>query len=97
MPTELRDTDYKQAGAVLRVLGHADRLRLIDLLMREEMPVAELARRTQLAPNAVSQHLNHMLAHGILSRQRRGRCVYYQVTHVMAKNLLRCMWRNTAT
>jgi len=85
---------YDGVAPVLRVLGHADRLRLVDMLMRDELPVSELARTLRLAPNAVSQHLGIMRAHGIVSRQRRGRQVFYRVVHPAARSLLQCMWRN---
>jgi len=90
----LAETACQRVAPVLRVLGHADRLRMADLLLRGEMSVADLARTLKLAPNAVSQHLNIMLAHGILQRSRRGRCVIYSVVHPAAKTLVRCMWRN---
>ena len=79
---------------MLRVLGHAERLRMVDVLMREELAVAALARMLGLAPNAVSQHLNIMRAHGIVHRQRRGRRVFYRVVHPAARSLLRCLWKN---
>jgi ArsR family transcriptional regulator len=85
----------RQAVAgVLRVLGHADRLAIINHLSRQRMSVSELAETLDLAPNAVSQHLNLMLARGILSRRRVGRRVYYDVEHPAAKSLLQCMRRN---
>ena len=85
---------FTEAAPVLRVLGHPDRLRIIDVLTRREMPVAELAELLNLAPNAVSQHLNMMLARGIVRRNRRGRRVFYEVVHPAAKGLLQCMRRN---
>lgn len=95
-PTRLGARAYDQLAPVLRVLGHADRLRLVDLLLRGDLPVAELAGQLALAANAVSQHLSIMRAHGIVEKQRRGRRVFYKVIHPAAKSLLRCMWRNAA-
>ena len=85
---------YDSVAPVLRVLGHVDRLRLVDLLLRDALPVAKLAETLRLAPNAVSQHLNIMRAHGIVSPQRRGRQVFYRVVHPAARSLLQCMWKN---
>ena len=79
---------------MLRVLGHPVRLRIVNLLMRSQVPVADLAGTLKLAPNAVSQHLNIMRAHGIVTPTRRGRQVFYQVVHPAAKSLLQCMWTN---
>jgi len=85
---------FQTTAPVLRVLGHPERLRIVDALMRDEITVAQLAERLELAPNAVSQHLSMMLAHGVLARRREGRCVYYRVEHPAARSLLQCMWRN---
>lgn len=79
---------------VLKVLGHADRLRIVDVLTRRSASVGDLAETLELAPNAVSQHLNMMLARGILSRRREGRRVYYDVVHPAALTLMRCIRDN---
>jgi DNA-binding transcriptional ArsR family regulator len=78
---------YDQVAPVLRVLGHADRLRMVDVLLRQDLPVAELAEQLALAANAVSQHLSIMRAHGIVRKQRRGRQVFYKVDHPAAKSV----------
>ena len=90
----LSDDVFDSVAPVLRVLGHPDRLRIGDLLMRREVTVADVADRLGRAPNAASQHLSGMAAHGIVARRRDGRCVYYRVVHPAAKSLLQCMYRN---
>lgn len=80
-----------EAARVLRVLSHPDRLRLVELLMAERHTVGELADATDLAPNAVSQHLSGMRAHGILAVERDGRAAYYRVANPNARHLIRCI------
>lgn len=96
VPTRLAGDKYDGIAGVLRVLGHPDRLRLVDILMRRDAAVGELADLLDLPPNVVSQHLSNMLAHRIVRRQRRGRQVFYDVVHPAAQNLLQCIWRNEA-
>ena len=91
---QLHESVFDSIAPVLRVLGHPDRLRIVDLLMRREVTVADVAEELALAPNAASQHLSGMAAHGIVARRRDGRCVYYRVVHPAAKSLLQCMYRN---
>jgi ArsR family transcriptional regulator len=81
----------EETAAVLKVLGHADRIRMIGLLMERSRPVGEIARAVGLAPNATSQHLGLMEARGIVERSREGRNVYYTVSHRIARNLMRCL------
>jgi len=84
----------ERAAAVLRVLAHPHRLRIVELLAPGPMTVSALVQRLGLAPNAVSQHLNFMKAHGILSSTRKGRSVSYRVVHPHALTVLGCIRRN---
>lgn len=81
----------EQAAAVLKVLAHPHRLKMVELLSRRRYSVGELAEQLQLAPNAVSQHLNQMKDRGILSVEREGRTAYYRVTNPNAGNVIRCI------
>ena len=90
--TPLVDTaELEQAAEVLRVLAHPHRLRFVDLLLNRRLRVGELAEAAGLAPAAVSQHLNHMRAHGILAVERDGREAYYHVVSPHAHQLLACI------
>jgi DNA-binding transcriptional ArsR family regulator len=84
----------EQAAAVLRVMAHPHRLKIVELLMARKHSVGELAEEMSLAPNAVSQHLNQMKAHRILEVDREGRTAYYRVVNPNAKNLIRCIARH---
>ena len=90
----LAEDDFQAVAPILRVLGHADRLRLVERLMRQDLNVGELADQLDLAPNAVSQHLNLLAAHGVVQRRREGRHVHYEVVHPAARSLLQCMHKN---
>lgn len=96
MRTKLDESVFEVVAPVLRVLGHPDRLRIVEFLSRRQVTVAEVADALALASNAVSQHLSTMLARGIVARRRKGRRVYYRVVHPAARSLLQCMWRNAA-
>ena len=90
----IADEAFELAARCLRVLAHADRLRIVDLLSQRRMTVGELADELGRAPAAVSQHLNHMRAHRLLDAQRDGRAVYYRVTNPHATNVIRCIRRH---
>ena len=86
----------ERSASVLRVLAHAQRLRIVELLMDRKMSVGELADTLDLAPNAVCQHLNHMRAHGILDCRRDGRTAFYRVANPHACNVIRCIRRHAS-
>lgn len=81
----------ERAVEVLRVLAHPHRLRICDLLLCDRMSVGDLAEELRIPPNAVSQHLNLMKAHGILDRERDGKTVYYRVVDQRPCWLLDCI------
>jgi DNA-binding transcriptional ArsR family regulator len=93
-PCPLPEETLIQAAAVLRVLGHPHRLRLVELLMTRRRSVNELAEELDLAQSAVSQHLGHMRAQGIVDAQRNGRCVWYRIVNPNACNVIRCIRRH---
>jgi ArsR family transcriptional regulator len=84
------------AASVLRILGHPQRLRMIELLSAGPMTVSQLTQELGLAQNAVSQHLNLMKTRGILSSRRYGRTVRYQIVHPQARTVLGCIRRNAS-
>jgi ArsR family transcriptional regulator, zinc-responsive transcriptional repressor len=93
-PTPLEMSDLEQCARALRVLAHPHRLKIVELLMGGQLSVGDLAEAVGLAPSAVSQHLSHMRAHGILGVNREGRTAYYRVEDPSAKNVIDCIRRH---
>jgi ArsR family transcriptional regulator, zinc-responsive transcriptional repressor len=81
----------ERAAAMLRVLAHPHRLRICEILMRERVPVNMIAEHLGIPPNAASQHLNIMRAHGLLTAERDGKTVYYHVADARAGWVLECI------
>lgn len=90
------DLVLDRVARMLRVLGHPHRLRMIELLADGELPVGELAREVGIAPNACSQHLNMMRAHGLLDARRDGKVMFYRVIHPQALTVLSCIHQHGA-
>lgn len=82
------------AARMLRVLSHPDRLRMVEVLNQQPVPVGRLAEMIGLSQAAVSQHLTNMAAHGIVARRRDGRSVLYEVINRNALVLLDCLRRH---
>ena len=79
------------AAHVLRALTHPHRLQICERLSRGKYSVGDLCEELGLKQNAVSQHLNHLRAYGLVRPQRDGRTVYYQVSHPAPLWLLECI------
>ena len=73
MPTLSASTD------LLRLMGDPNRVRLLALLEREEMTVAELTQVTRLAQSRVSTHLGKLRKAGLVTDRRSGSSAYYRL------------------
>jgi DNA-binding transcriptional ArsR family regulator len=80
-----------RAADTLRVLAHPHRLRIVEYLMVRQFTVGQLADILSIPPNACSQHLNLMRAHGLLRSSRNGKEVYYQVDNPHAVQVIECL------
>lgn len=85
------DSVLETAAHTLRVLTHPQRLKICERLLEGRRAVGDLAAELGLKQNVVSQHLNHLRAHGIVAPERDGRAVYYQVVHRGPQWLLACI------
>lgn len=91
--------DLDLATQRCRLLGDATRLRLLLLLDREELSVAELSAITQLAQPRVSTHLARLKEAGMVTDRREGVFVYYRIATSSGDPNLDAFWdilrRNT--
>ena len=70
--------DLATASSVLRLLADPTRVRLLALLEREELTVAELAAVLHLAQPRVSTHLAKLKEAGMVRDRRAGVSAYYR-------------------
>ncbi|MBS0431062.1 MAG: metalloregulator ArsR/SmtB family transcription factor [Proteobacteria bacterium] len=70
--------DLSEATALLRLLSDPTRMRLLALLRREELTVAELSSVLGLAQPRVSTHLAKLKEAGLVRDRRAGVSAYYR-------------------
>lgn len=88
----LTDLDaLARAAECLRVLAHPHRLRMIQLLLKGEYTVGELAEACELPTAMASEHLRLMQRCGFLTSEKQGRKVFYRVVDPHVKNLMKCV------
>ena len=66
-------------AARLRVIGDANRIRLLDLLRDGELSVSQLTDRLGSSQQNVSKHLGILHGAGIVARRKEGTAVLYSV------------------
>src|SRR5215472_14705670 len=70
--------DLATTSALLRLLSDPTRVRLLALLAREELTVAELSSVLRLAQPRVSTHLAKLKEAGLVRDRRAGVSAYYR-------------------
>src|SRR6478752_6283889 len=76
----------------LKVLADATRVRLLALLEREELTVAELSAITRLAQPRVSTHLAKLKEAGLVRDRRAGVSAYYRFEEDSLDSAQRSLW-----
>lgn len=76
-------------AAVFKILAGETRLRLLHAIARTgEMCVTDLANAVGKTPQAVSNQLQHLSAHGIVGSRRDGTTIHYRIVDPCVPALL---------
>ena len=81
----------EQAAECLKTLAHPHRLRMVQMLLRDEHTVGELAEACGIPSHMASEHLGKMKDRGLLTPERRGRQIFYKVAEPHLGNILGCV------
>jgi len=89
---ELIDLEaLEQAAECLRTLAHAHRLRMVEMLLREEHTVGQLAEACGIQSHMASDHLRRMKDRGLLASRRDGRRIYYCIAEAGLAGIMGCV------
>jgi len=80
-----------KAADVIKVVGHPDRLRILEFLEDGEKCVGEIQEVLDLPQAIVSQHLAKMRGWDIVEARRDGIHVYYHITEPKVSHILDCI------
>lgn len=77
-----------EAAQLLKVLANGQRLRVLCLLVDEELSVGEINERIDLSQSALSQHLAKLREEGLVTTRREAQTIYYQLTSGPTKRII---------
>lgn len=86
--SKLKPADFEKAAGLFFALGDASRLRLLECLLHQEWCVSELAEELGEEISTISQRLKLLRMHGVISRRREGKHIYYQLSDQHITNLI---------
>jgi len=89
--TLIDDSSLEKAAECLRTLAHPARLRMVHLMLRQELTVGHLAEACSIPSNVASEHLRLMQHCGLLARRQDGRRIYYQVAEPTLAKIMECI------
>src|SRR5688572_5394205 len=85
--------DLEGWSSRLKVFADATRVRLLALIEREELTVAELSAITRLAQPRVSTHLAKLKEAGLVRDRRAGVSAYYRFDDAALDSAQRALWQ----
>ena len=84
-------TLLSRAAETIKLLGHPERLKIVEVLEAGESTVSDIQAELDLPQAIVSQHLAKLRGLGIVSAQRDGVHVYYRVMEPKVRHILECI------
>jgi len=75
------DQVYTLHASVCQTLANPTRLKILNALRDQEIPVAELARRTGTSMPNLSQHLAILRQRRVVLTRREGVTIYYRIAN----------------
>ena len=80
-----------RAAEIIKLLGHAERLKIVEVLERGEATVSEIREALGLPQAIVSQHLARLRGYNVVAAQRDGVHVRYRVIEPKVHHILSCI------
>jgi ArsR family transcriptional regulator len=75
------DQVYALHASVCQILSNPTRLKILNALRDQELPVAELARRVGTSMPNLSQHLAILRQRRVVLTRREGVTIYYRIAN----------------
>ena len=84
-------TQLSRAAETIKLLGHPERLKIVEVLEAGESTVSDIQAELGLPQAIVSQHLAKLRGLGIVAAERDGVHVYYRVMEPKVRHILECI------
>lgn len=79
---------YRAKAEFFRSLGHPARIRVLELLADQDLPVHTLLSRIEIEPSNLSQQLSVLRQAGLVTQHRQGSEVIYSLALPEVRDLL---------
>jgi ArsR family transcriptional regulator len=83
----------KRAADIIKLLGHPERLKILEALEERELAVTEICTICDLEQATCSQHLARLRRSRVVAARRDGLHVIYRVIEPKVHHILECIRR----
>jgi|ERR1041384_3890268 DNA-binding transcriptional ArsR family regulator len=87
----VRPSVLARAAEIIKLLGHRERLTILEALEEGELSVGEICRECRMPQAICSQHLRRLRQLGVVGCRKEGLNVYYRVTDPKVHTILNCL------
>ena len=81
----------RRAAEIIKLLGHPERLKLVEALEGGERAVGELGELCGLEQAICSQHLRRLRQLGVVATRKEGLHVFYRLVEPKVPMILECI------
>lgn len=80
-----------RAAEIIKLLGHPERLKIVEALESGEQTVTEICQVCHLEQAICSQHLKRLRALSVVAARKDGLFVHYRVVEPKVRHILECI------
>lgn len=80
--------DYSDLLELLKIVGEANRLKIICFLKQKERCVCEIVAALDMPHNLASHHLKELKRAGLLKSRRKGKYIFYKINNPALNSFL---------
>jgi len=81
-----------KASALMKTLGHRDRLMILCHLAGGEKSVGQIAKLLEIPQSPLSQHLSRMRKEGLVETRREAQTIYYSLKSGEAARIVEVLY-----
>ena len=81
-----------RASALMKTLGHRDRLMILCQLADSEKSVGQIADLLEISQSPLSQHLSRMRKEGLVETRREAQTIYYSLKSGEASRIVELLY-----
>ena len=80
-----------RAARIIKLMGHPERLMILEALEPGELTVTEICEVCDLAQAVCSQHLHRLRELEVVACRKEGLNVYYRIVEPKVRHILHCI------